>query len=215
VRILVVDASEGDMTTLRAQLEAHGDTVIGASEEGVDDASSTPDLEPDLVVIVRDAWTTADTELCRRLSARGRVTPILALSAACDGRQRALALRAGADDFLSMPFEHEEFVARASALARRVASRYARAGAFLVDFRRRKVFVGSHPVTLTPHEYDLFVALVERIGEVVSREELADRIDQAGGKSNVVDVHMSRIRAKLGANASRLEAVRGRGYRLR
>ncbi len=224
MRILAVDTTEEDLTVLHSQLRGHADTLIPTTERALAAACSAAEPEVDVVAIARKEWRATDTDLCARVSAaratwpgRAGEVPILALSGPCEGRQRALALQAGADDFLSIPFEHEELVARVSALGRRSPPRSARAGAFVVDFRRREILVNDRPVGLTPNEYDLIVALIEQVGEVVSRKELASRIDRAGTgqRSNVVDVHMSRIRRKLGASASRLEAVRGRGYRLR
>lgn len=173
----------------------------------------------DLVIVARDPWTEEDTELCRRLHALESALPILAVGGGCDVAVRAAALRAGADDFLAVPFEVEELVARTFALVRRAstASRYARAGALSVDFMRRQIFLEGVSVPLTLREYDLLAKLIERAGEVVTRRELAGLTASAKteSESNTVDVHMSRVRDKLDKHASDIETVRGIGYRLR
>jgi DNA-binding response OmpR family regulator len=86
-----------------------------------------------------------------------------------------------------------------------------------VDFARRQILVERLPVQLTLREYDLLAKLIERAGEVVARRELTGLTAAASidGESNAVDVHISRIRDKLGPHGSRIETVRGVGYRLR
>jgi DNA-binding response OmpR family regulator len=141
----------------------------------------------------------------------------LGLAGPCLFEVRAAALRA-ADEFLSIPFEVEELVARALALVRRPSSGpgQARAGGFGIDFGRRTVQVDGRNLPLTLREFDVVSALIERPGEVVSRQELAARIGSVAARgSNIVDVHVSRIREKLGARASAIETVRGIGYRFR
>jgi DNA-binding response OmpR family regulator len=212
----VVAPVANELTAIPSDLEAEGHTVITISEGDVDaERMTTP--APDVFLLLRAPWGPSDTDLAARISASGRALPIVAVSGPCEGRQRALAIHAGVDDFVVTPLRQGELATRVTALARTATSRYMRAEGFLVDFPRRRVFIDGRHVVLTPREYDLFVALAERVGEIVARTDLADRIDRSGTgrRSNVVDVHMSRIRAKLGSNAPLLQAVRGKGYRLR
>jgi DNA-binding response OmpR family regulator len=172
----------------------------------------------ELIVIARDAWSDEDTELCRRLCDARLGVPRLGVSGPCALEERTGALRAGIDEFLSIPFEPEELVLRALALVRRAsaAPRHSWAGGFLVDFGRRQVFVKGQAISFTLHEYDIMAALIERAGEVVTRQELAARAASAAVReSNIVDVHVSRIREKLGVHATVIETVRGIGYRFR
>jgi DNA-binding response OmpR family regulator len=171
-----------------------------------------------LIVIARDAWKDDDTELCKRLYGERLGVPLLCVAGPSSMMDRAAALRGGADEFLSIPFEAEELVVRAHALVRRASSgpRSARAGPFLVDLGRRQISVDGRIIALTLREFDVLSALIERTGEVVSRQELAARIaSTAGRESNIVDVHVSRIREKLGEHAGSIETVRGTGYRFR
>lgn len=219
VRVLLVETEARALAFARVALEGFVDALVAVEDALVLTVAASTAGETDLVVIARDSWNEKDTELCRSLQKERLAVPVLAVSGPCDARQRAAALRAGADDFLGMPFEPEELVARVLALVRRALSRsrYARAGAFAVDFTYHQVLVGGRRVALTLREFDLLAVLVDRSGEVVTRQELAGRPTQGPTKteSNSVDVHMSRIREKLGTYAAQIETVRGIGYRLR
>jgi DNA-binding response OmpR family regulator len=227
VRVLLQEAEARELCFLRDLLHAFSIEVVTSRED--EDLLMLLDKDPltsllshpeaDLIVIARDTWRQEDTELCRRLQAVRLGKPLLAISGACDTGHRAAALRAGADDFMSVPFEVDEFVARALALVRRASagSRYARSGPFAVDRARRQIVVSGRTIALTLREYDLLSALIGRPGEVVTRKDLeAAAAPTIGGtESNAIDVHMSRIREKLGAEAGFIETVRGLGYRLR
>jgi two-component system OmpR family response regulator len=218
VRLLIVESDTSELAFLQEWLRGlDGAMVVGA--EAKDVAREANRSAVDLVVVGRAAWSDDDTELCRHLHAARLSAPVLAVTGPCDVARRAAALRAGADDFLAIPFDLEELVARVGALVRRAASgsRHARAGDLSVDFARRQVLVAGRPLALTLREYDLLAMLIERAGEVVSRQELsgAAMSGEAEKESNVVDVLMSRIRDKLGPRAARIETVRGTGYRLR
>lgn len=173
--------------------------------------------QADLVVLARPVWTEEDTRLCAQLDEARSGIPLLAISGPGPFSLRTAALRAGADEFLSMPFEVEELAARAFALLR-LSTRGGplRAGAFVVDSARRRVLVNGGVVPLTLREYDVFAALIAGGGGVVARPALAACIGStAASESNIVDVLVSRIRDKLGDHASAIETVRGLGYRFR
>jgi DNA-binding response OmpR family regulator len=217
VKLLLVESQSRQLPFTRELLLGLGEVLATTAE--VPETTSSLDSDADLVVVARHAWTDEDTDLCQRVHLLGSSPPILAISGPCDTRERAAALRAGADDFLSIPFDIDELLARALALVRRASThpRPARVGPLSVDFGRRQVFVEGEQVSLTVREYDLLAALVARVGEVVTRRDLAERMGPTatGSDSNVVDVHMSRIREKLGPHAVQIETVRGIGYRLR
>jgi DNA-binding response OmpR family regulator len=218
VRVLLLETPLRALPFLPGLFESLGHSIVTAEvAEARSAAASRGGGSADLVVIGRDAWNEEDTDLCRRLREDRLSLPILAVSGPCDARLRAAALRVGADDFISVPFDAEELAVRALALVRRTTSqsRHARAGAFFADFGRRQVFVDGRRVGLTLREFDLLATLIERSGEVLTRQDLAGPAGLAGSESNVVDVHMSRIRDKLGAYAVQIETVRGLGYRLR
>ena len=218
VRVLLVEAGARPLPFTRDLLVGFDEVVVTTEADAIAVVSASREAGTDLVIVARDAWQDVDTKLCQGLHAARLEVPLLAVSGACEMRQRAGALRAGADDFLGVPFEVEEFVARAFALVRRASSgsRHARAGPFSVDYARRQILVGGQSLALTLREYDLLAKLIERAGEVVTRRELSgETASGQEGESNVVDVHMSRIRDKLGTHAVHVETVRGLGYRLK
>jgi DNA-binding response OmpR family regulator len=217
VKLLLVESEVSALPFTRELLVGLGDAIVTTAVTS--EEAWSLDGDADLVVIARHAWTGEDTDLCQRVLLSRSSPPILAISGPCEARERTAALLAGADEFLSIPFDIGELVARALALLRRASThpRPARIGPLSVDFWRRHVFVDGGPVALTLREYDLLATLIGRVGEVVTRRELAERLRPTAtvGDSNVVDVHMSRIRDKLGPHAAQIETVRGIGYRLR
>ncbi len=223
MHVLLVE-TDRELPFVRELLTSFADSVTRAPQSAVTRASGE-----DLVVIARDVWGDEATAVCSKLHGERLLFPLLAVSGPCDARERAAALRAGADDFLAIPFDVEELVARAFALVRRASSglRVLRVGVFSLDLGRREIAAAGSRIPLTLREYDVLALLIERAGEVVTRGELTGHLatDSPGhagetprpttSDSNVVDVHVSRIRDKLGEHASTIETVRGLGYRLR
>jgi DNA-binding response OmpR family regulator len=217
VRVLLLGNEMRDLPFANEALATFAEPVIKSNTE-TESASVLTASSAELLVITRNVWSERDTALCGRLYGERLGIPVLCVCGASASGDRAQALRAGADDFLGIPFELEELVARAFALVRRASSgpRHARAGEFLVDFGRRQIFIDGQAIALTLHEYDVLATLIDRAGEVVTRQELAARTSStAARESNIVDVHVSRIREKLGARAALSETVRRIGYRLR
>jgi DNA-binding response OmpR family regulator len=221
VRVLLLETEARALPVVRAIFARFVDSLVTLEYTVVDAvvASSIAEADVDVVVLARDRWGETDTALCRALREERLAVPVLAVSGPCKPRQCVAALRAGADDFLRVPFDSGELVARVLALVRRASSRsrYVRAGVFAVDFTRRHVFINGRRLVLTLREFDLLAALVDHSGEVVTRRTLAECATPVPtkGDSNAVDVHMSRIRVKLGTYATTVETVRGIGYRLR
>ncbi len=172
----------------------------------------------DLVVL---DWMLPDLDgvsVCRQLRERGDVTPVLMLTARGEVKDRVLGLTTGADDYLVKPFELEELIARMRALLRRttVTGRL-RCGPLLVDRVARTAALDGAPLELTPLELKLLCVLGESGERPVPRAELLERVWSLkfDPGSNLVEVHISRLRDKLGAHAGLIETVRGKGYRLR
>jgi DNA-binding response OmpR family regulator len=155
----------------------------------------------------------------RKLREAGHRVPVLMLTARGDEADRVVGLELGADDYVAKPFSPRELLARLRAVLRRaapdaVAEKLAASG-ITVDVAAREVQVDGKPVELTSLEIDLLVALLRRAGRVVPRSvllELAGRGDVTVGE-RAVDVHISRLRKKLGDDAAtRIRTVRGVGY---
>ena len=169
-------------------------------------------------IIILD-WMLPDMEglsVCKELRAGGCETPILMLTVRSALGDRVLGLRSGADDYLCKPFEVEELLARMDALVRRELRGSFRIGALEVDRVSRRVALEGARIGLTTREFDLLVCLASRMGRPVSRTELLAEIWSTNREpgTSVIEVHMNRLRNKLGVYAEAIETVRGAGYRL-
>lgn len=145
--------------------------------------------------------------------------PVLVLSARQGAEDRVRALELGADDYVTKPFWPDELVARVHARLRRPVLRrdgLVRLGALAIDLESRRVLVGDAPVELTKVEFDLLAALARRPGSAVPRAWLVEHVldPERDGTERTLDVHVSRLRKKLGPEAARLATVWGVGYRL-
>jgi DNA-binding response OmpR family regulator len=222
-RVLVVE-DEPDISGLLAfHLEREGYQVV-RSRNGADALQLVRVRRPDLVLLDLMLPGIDGLEVCRRLrqDPATAALPIVMLTAKGEEVDRVLGLELGADDYIVKPFSPKEVVARVRAVLRR-----ARApadgtpivvGRLAIDVARHSVRVDCAPVLLTPKEFDLLRSLAEAHGRVLSRELLLDRVwgYAAAGEieSRTVDVHVRRLRVKLGSEGRRIATVKGVGYRL-
>jgi len=217
VKVLVIEDDPKLSRLLTRVLQEEGYVVdcCVSGEAGLRQAASG------LYDIVVLDWMLPDVDglsVCRRLRELGSTLPILMLTARAELSERVMALDTGADDYVIKPFEIEELVARIRALLRRVAGAgRISVGPLAFDGRHRRVLLGSTPLDLTSREYALLLYLVRRADQIVTRPELwahvwSTRFDPG---SNLVEVHVSRLRDKLGRWAWMIETIRGSGYRLR
>jgi two-component system, OmpR family, response regulator len=161
-------------------------------------------------------------EVLNDLRASGVRTPVILLTALGTVEERVAGLRAGADDYLVKPFAFLELLARVDAVCRRVADRppaVAQAGLLTLDLATRRVAHANREIDLTPTEFSLLEFLMRYNGGVVTRKMLCAHLWDADweGETNVIEVHINRLRNKLEkAGAGELiQTVRGRGYVLR
>ena len=155
--------------------------------------------------------------LLRDLRTRGNVTPVIILTAMDQLSDRIEGLNAGADDYLIKPFDLSELSARLNAVARRYAGNpnpLVRIGDLEIDLAARSILRAGRTIDLTAREWALFEAFVQRPGQILSRAQLEERLYSFGSEveSNATEVHVSRLRKKLGHGI--VETVRGVGYRL-
>jgi DNA-binding response OmpR family regulator len=172
----------------------------------------------DLVVLDWMVPASDGLSVCREIRRVGSSVPILMLTARGEVRERVLGLEAGADDYMVKPFEVDEFVARIRALLRRTSGFAAlRCGDIEVDRAARQVRLSGVALTLTNREYALLLHLLHGSDRVVRRSELLAHVwgMHFDPGSNLVEVHVSRLRDKLGVASWMVETVRGVGYRLR
>jgi two-component system, OmpR family, response regulator len=156
--------------------------------------------------------------LVRRLRSAGKTLPTLILTARCTLTDKVKALDLGADDFLSKPFEAAELAARCRALMRRTygaSSGIIKLNRMSVDLLGRRLRIDEAEVELTAREWLLLECLVRRTGQVVSKERVQQAVanPEQDISANAVEVHVSRLRAKLG-DAAVIRSLRGLGYRL-
>jgi two-component system OmpR family response regulator len=219
IRILVVDDEEVLVDLIGTGLRYEGFEVAVATD-GAAALNLAATFQPHLVVL---DWMLPGLDgltVCRRLRARSDVA-ILMLTAKGELEERVAGLEGGADDYLVKPFKFQELLARIRAILRRhrlSLSRRMCVGDLQLDRETREVWRADRPIDLTPREFELLAALMAHPRQVFTREALLDRVwgyDYAADP-NLVEVHISALRAKLGDTARQLiRTVRGVGYTLR
>jgi two-component system OmpR family response regulator len=216
MRVLIVEDEPNLQRQLRQALEGAGYAVDTASdgEDGhyLGSTESYDAVVLDLGLPEVDGLTVLD-----RWRKEGKQTPVLVLTARDGWSDKVSGLDAGADDYLTKPFQTEELIARLRALIRRAsgnASSELTAGPVRLDGRSGRVTLSGEPVRLTAQEYKLLSYLMHHKGKVVSRTELIEHIyDQDFDRdSNTIEVFITRIRKKLGADL--ITTIRGLGYSL-
>jgi two-component system, OmpR family, response regulator len=216
MRILIVEDEPNLLRQLKAGLEGAGYAVdtAGDGEEGLYLGSSEAydAVVLDLGLPRIDGLTVLD-----RWRKEGRTMPVLVLTARDSWSDKVAGLDAGADDYLAKPFQSEELIARLRALIRRAAGQASSelvAGGVKLDARSGRVTLDGEPVKLTAQEFKLLSYLMHHRGKVISRTELIEHIyDQDFDRdSNTIEVFITRIRKKLGADL--INTTRGLGYSL-
>ncbi len=226
--ILVVE-DEPDISALLAYHLTRASHRVRTVAGGLEALSAIQSHRPALVILDLMLPELPGLEFLSRLRADPELhdLPVLILTARGEERERVEGLRAGADDYVTKPFSPEELVLRVEAILRRVPSegdppsgtgrKLLRDGAVLMDLGAAQVEVAGTPVQLTPTEFRLLRVLMERRGRVQSRVQLLDSVwDEAEEVTpRTVDMHIQRLRGKLGMAAKGIETVRGFGYRWR
>lgn len=222
-RILVVEDEPAVAMGLTYALAAGGYNVQLA-ETGRDALEKVADQPPDLFVLDLRLPDMDGLEVCRVLRARNLAQPILMLTARDTTEDKVAGLEAGADDYLTKPFEMAELLARVRALLRRAHGVLPvptlRVGPFEIDLGRQQVLRDGNPIQLTATEFKLFCHLAQSPGRVFDRDDLIQEVwgyDAYYGDPRTVDVHISHLRQKLEADPAVpqfIVTVRGMGYRL-
>jgi DNA-binding response OmpR family regulator len=216
VRVLVVEDEVRQAAALKRGLEAEGFAVDVASN-GTDGLWLATEQPYDVIVLDVMLPGINGFKVCAAIREKQIWTPILMLTAKDGELDEAEALDTGADDFLSKPFSYVVLLARLRALLRRGApARPAvlTSGSLQLDIGARACTVDGRPVDLTGRELSILEYLMRRHDEVVPKSEILEHVwDFAReGGDNIVEVHVSALRRKLGAGV--IETVRGGGYRI-
>jgi DNA-binding response OmpR family regulator len=222
-RILVVEDEADVAQLIKHTLERGGEAKVETVASGSAALASVAATTPDVVILDLNLPGLDGTEVCRLLRARpaSANVPIIMVTARLDEQDRILGLDLGADDYVTKPFSPRELAARIRAVLRRRASNGAgpiamyRGPHLVADFDAVSVAVDGEPLRLTRREFDLLRCLVENRNRVLSRDRLLARVwgyDQSI-ETRSVDVHVGRLRAKLGTAGPQIETVVGLGYR--
>jgi two-component system OmpR family response regulator len=216
MRVLLVEDDTILGAAVRDQIRADGHSVDWVTRlDAADDHLAIASY--DLILLDLMLPDGRGVPFLRGLRARGDVSPVIILTALDQISDRIEGLNAGADDYMVKPFDLSELSARLKAVARRYSGNpnpLIRIGDLAIDLAARRVTRAGKPVALTAREWVLFEAFVQRPGQLMSKAQLEERLyafdDEV--ESNTTEVHISRLRKKLGHEV--IETVRGIGYRL-
>jgi len=220
MRALVLE-DEPVLRELLARRLRESGLVVDAAADGVEGEYAGREFPIDVAIVDLGLPGRSGLDVIRAWRASGRSFPILVLTARDRWQEKVEALQAGADDYVTKPFQFEEVHARVQALLRRAggwSQPVLRSGAVELDPRSQQVRVEGQSVELTAFEYRLLEYLMLRAGQVVSKSELTDKLYEQDydRDSNVIEVFVGRLRRKLDPDGrlQPIETLRGRGYRM-
>jgi DNA-binding response OmpR family regulator len=224
-KILIIEDDEDIALSLKYNLEKEGGFAVEIASDGESGLRAAAHRNPDLVILDLNLPGMDGLSVCRSLRRQtGTVSvPIVMLTARVEESDKIVGLELGADDYITKPFSMKEILARTKAVLRRThrdpeeATTYSDGVVFL-DSAAHVARVRGREVPFTRKEFDLFAALVANRGRVMTRELLLERVwgHAYYGETRTVDVHIRRVRKKLGDGAMDLiETVIGVGYRFR
>ena len=223
-RVLVVD-DEPDIVALVAYHLARAGYRVSTAANGTDGLTAARQERPALLILDLMLPGLSGYHVLEAL--RGETAtkdiPVLMLTARKEEQDRIQGLSLGADDYLTKPFAPQELVLRVGAILRRVGAAPRSSGDMLqigpieIDRAEHRVRVDGNDVELTPTEYKLLMTLAERRGRVQGRAQLLESVWDAAPdiQTRTVDMHVQRLRSKLGEAGDVIETVRGFGYRIR
>ena len=223
-RILVVD-DEADITALVAYHLAKAGFRVSTAANGPDALKAAREERPDIVILdlMLPGISGYDVLAEMRKREETREVGVILLTARREETDRIRGLTLGADDYLTKPFSPQELSLRVSGLLRRLGSPAVTAGSTIsagpltIDRSAHRAMLHGDELSLTATEYKLLLTLLERRGRVQTRPQLLETVwdAQPDIQTRTVDMHVQRLRAKLGPAGELIETVRGFGYRLR
>jgi len=224
-RVLLIEDDEDIALSLKYNIEREASYSVEAVADGASGIREALARTPDLVLLDLNLPGMDGLEVCRRLRKEPatRAVPIIMLTARVEESDKLAGLDLGADDYITKPFSMKEVLARIRAVLRRSDKadgdeEVLVAGPVTLDGATRRVTVTGREVVLTRKEFDLLADLMRNRGRVLRRERLLERVwgYDYPGETRTVDVHIRRLRMKLGpAGEDWIETVVGVGYRLR
>jgi DNA-binding response OmpR family regulator len=223
-RVLVVEDERDIAELIRHTLERGGDIEVQIAASGDAALKVAATEPPDLILLDLNLPVLSGLEVCRLLRGRPvtKQVPIIMLTARTSENDRVTGLDLGADDYITKPFSTRELAARVRAALRRrrgeadtPSSLIYRGQHLLADFEAVNISVDGEEIRLTRREFELLRYLVENRNRVLSRDRLLERVwgyDRLV-ETRSVDVHVGRLRSKLGSAGKQIETVVGLGYR--
>jgi len=222
-KILVVDDDPKTVSLVKLYLESDGHKVVCAYD-GLEALRLAREERPNLIVLDLMLPGLDGLQVCRTLRTESDV-PVIMLTAKTTEGDKLTGLDLGADDYVTKPFSPRELAARIKVVLRRTASQslergpaQAAQGDLKMDFRQHTVSIAGRPVALTPTEFRLLGTLVREAGQVLSREQLIEKVlgSDFDGFDRTIDVHILNLRRKLGDDPTRpryIKTVYGAGYK--
>ena len=217
-RILIVEDESSISDFVKGELEYEGYEVC-IKEDGRDGLEEALNNEDDRVILDIMLPSMNGFEICRRIK-RVKATPVIMLSAKSSVIDKVNGLKLGADDYISKPFAIEELLARIEVVFRRESNPKDSIFKFkdiTIDTKSRIVKRNNEEINLTNKEYELLMILIENKDEVVTRDELLERIWGYDTETNVTDVYIRHLRSKLNNENKEeyIQTVRSIGYIMR
>jgi DNA-binding response OmpR family regulator len=222
-QVLVIEDEKDIAGLVKHTLERGGGAVVEVAESGDQALKLATEQPPDLIILDLNLPVLGGLEVCRLLRTRPATakTPIIMLTARSTESDRVLGLDAGADDYITKPFSPRELAARVRAVMRRGRGEdpgpppVYRGRHLIADFDAVSISVDGAAIRLTRREFELLRHLVENRNRVLSRDRLLERVWGYDRfiETRSVDVHVGRLRAKLGVAGKQIETVVGLGYR--
>ena len=217
--ILVIEDRRDVLEVLQRTLHDHGFQVLTAAD-GEIGLQLALDAQPDLIILDLGLPKRNGLSVARELRARAFTAPLLMLTARDTVTDKVQGFDAGADDYLSKPFDHDELLARVRALLRRSDVRnqatLMRVGDLTINPISREVMRGAHVIALTQKEYALLEYLARHAGMTVTREQISQQVwkQEFDPTTNIVDVYINYLRKKIdqAGEKSLIRTVRGVGY---
>lgn len=219
MHVLVIDDEARLVELVTRYLRESGHTADSRTD-GVAGLEAARDPRVDIAVVDVMLPGMDGVTICRRLRAEGNEVPLVLLTARGQVSERVAGLDAGADDYIVKPFAMEELAARLRALCRRLPADSGRlqAGDLVLDPDRHRAWRAGTEIELSRREFAILMVLMEEAGRVVSRSRILEEAwdGEADPHSNAIDVHISKLRAKIDRPFGRdsITALRGLGYRL-
>lgn len=220
-RIMVVDDDKDIRRLVESILAKEGYVTVGA-ESAADAFKKLQNSKPDLVILDLQLPDRDGFEVCKQLRAdpSTRYIPVVFLTVQNVDSYKIAGLEIGADDYITKPFNQTELIARIKAVLRRLEWNDKRENALkdgnlTVDLEKHSVHLDAKPLDLSPKEFDLLVSLLRNHGKVMTRSELSETVwgHEYFGNTRTVDVHVGRLRKKLGKTGEKIRTVERIGYR--